>query len=257
MNLLLLAADDRWDGGWRVTGHRARHLIEVLKVEPGRSLRVGWIDGPVGTGTVVSVEPGAVQLTATAKAAAPAPGLSLVLAVPRPKMLKKLLPGVAAFGLRQLWLLRAWRTQPVYFRSPVLQPDSIRALLLDGMSQGRWTQLPRVHRVERFETFFEGPLPDGNRWVADPGAARDLCELDRVDGPVCVAIGPEGGWLPYEVSRFEASGFLPVRSGEAVLRTDVASVTLLAQADLLVRRSKLHGIGASPGPESKAPSPLC
>lgn len=237
MNLLLLHTEDRIDERfWQVRGPRCRHLRQVLGVQPGRRLRVGWLDGPLGIGTVQEVTEDRVLVSAEVTEPAPEPTLSLILAVPRPKMLKKLLPGVAAFGLRRLVLLRSWRTQPVYMTSPTLAADSVSAMLEDGMSQGRWTRRPEVLHVPRFESFFELATPETERWVADPNGETDVATLRSVGSPTSIAIGPEGGWLPYEVERFRAHGFVAVRSGTAILRTDVACIALLAQAALLQRR---------------------
>ena len=48
-------------------------------------------------------------------------------------------------------------------------------------------------------------------------------------------MGPEGGWIDYEVEKFVSRGFTPVSMGPRVLRTDTAVVALLAQLMVLER----------------------
>ena len=56
MNLILLEERDRVDASSvTLADARATHLLKVLRVTTGQTVRVGWIDGPLGTGTVESV----------------------------------------------------------------------------------------------------------------------------------------------------------------------------------------------------------
>jgi RsmE family RNA methyltransferase len=49
-----------------------------------------------------------------------------------------------------------------------------------------------------------------------------------------LAIGPEGGWTPYELDKLQACGFKLFGMGKRILRTDTAAVALLAQLAGLV-----------------------
>jgi RsmE family RNA methyltransferase len=56
--------------------------------------------------------------------------------------------------------------------------------------------------------------------------------------PICLAIGPEGGWNDYEVDRFIQAGFRAFSMGERILQVDTAVVALLAQIQLLLTLAK-------------------
>ncbi|MCK5849877.1 MAG: RNA methyltransferase, partial [Kiritimatiellae bacterium] len=45
---------------------------------------------------------------------------------------------------------------------------------------------------------------------------------------ITLAIGPEGGWTPFEMNLFEQQNFTPISLGHRILRSDTACVALLA-----------------------------
>ncbi|AKQ68058.1 hypothetical protein A176_004970 [Myxococcus hansupus] len=87
MNLLLLLDDDFLpDGTARLTGRRAQHAREVLRAEPGESLRVGRLGGLTGTGEVLENSAGVLHVRVTlTEPPPPRPGIDLLLAIPAPR----------------------------------------------------------------------------------------------------------------------------------------------------------------------------
>ena len=248
MNIILLHPEDaRGDDGARysVSDRRARHLREVLGADVTDEIRVGLVDGPLGTAEIVRRDDDGIELDCRWTEPAPRPWLDLVLAVPRPKQLRKLLPQITALGLRRLTFLRTWRVQRPYLGSPLLEAEGHADLIEEGLMQAGRTAWPGVRRFDRFEDFCADATARaarvGTRLLADPRAPTDLAERTTpLDTPTELVVGPEGGLLPYEVERLVACGFEAVRSGPAVLRTDTACVALVAQLDLLARRSSLR-----------------
>ncbi len=226
MNLLLLEPDELdTSGRATLSGRRLLHAREVLKAAAGESLRVGVLGGDVGVGTVVelSAEQLVLQVALTAKPPQ-RPGVDLLLAIPRPKALKKVLPAVASLGVGRVVLVNALKVEKSYFDSKVLAPDAVRALLLLGLEQAQDTHLPEVHLKERFRPFVEDEL-DGlfgagrPRWVCHPGP-RPPGLPPRA--PAVLAIGPEGGWIPFELELLAARGFTPLSLGPRTLRVETA-----------------------------------
>ena len=240
MNLILLTEADRVDGAhFRLTGPRAKHIAEVLGAEPGRALRVGLLEGPLGRGTVIATSPDSADLDCAFDAAPPPrPRTDLVLAIPRAKSLRKLLPEVTALGIDRLVLFRSWRVAKPYLTQAILDPAEYRPLLHDGLMQAKCTREPVVNVEPLFKPFVEDRLPEfaagAMKLVAHPGATMSLTSIRLAeDDRVVLAVGPEGGFVPYEVEAFRAAGFTAVSMGGRTLRVETACVALLAQIDLL------------------------
>jgi len=242
VNLILLSETDATGGGrYAVAGPRARHVREVLRAEPGRELRVGLLDGPLGRGRVIESTDAAAVLECEFDAEPPArPLVDLVLAVPRPKSLAKLWPEIAALGVDRVVLLRTWRVAKPYLTARALDPAVFRPLLHDGMMQAKTTREPRVTVEPLFKPWAEDRaaafVGDALALVAHPTAAAPLASARiAASQRVVVAVGPEGGFVPYEVEALETAGFRAVSMGERTVRVETAVVALLAQIDLLRR----------------------
>lgn len=237
MNLVLLEAEELdLRGGARLLGARARHMREVLGVVAGSEVRVGVIEGPRGVARVVRVDADAVELSCALHGEAPArPRVDVLMALPRPKVLKRLFAPLAALGLGRLWLTNAARVERCYFDSHVLREEVHRPLLLEGLAQARDTRVPEV-RVERalkpfVEDTLDGLAGDARRVLTDPVYRRsplDVALETNADRRVLLALGPEGGWSDYERDLFERHGFVGVGLGPRTLRSDTAVTALLA-----------------------------
>jgi len=226
VNLLLLRDEDfAGPDTVRLTGRRARHAHQVLRAARGESLRVGRLGGLLGTGEVLHAAPESLELRVTlADPPPPRARCDLVLAIPRPKALKKVLPAAASLGVGRIVLLNAARVEKSYFDSRVLQPAFIEELLVLGLEQARDTVLPQVLVRDRFRPFVEDELPslfpDARRLLPHPAAPEPMPRLGAEE-PVVFAVGPEGGWVPFEVELLGTAGFQPFTLGPRALRVEV------------------------------------
>ncbi|AKX51554.1 16S rRNA (uracil(1498)-N(3))-methyltransferase [Thiopseudomonas alkaliphila] len=233
MNLILLEPSDFIGPHQvRLTDRRWQHIQQVHQAKLGESLRVGLINGLMGLGTVTALDTTGVTLQIALSEPPPtALPLTLVLALPRPKMLKRTLQTIASMGVKRLILVNSYRVEKSFWQSPFLQAAAIREQLLLGLEQARDTVLPEVILEKRFKPFIEDRLPaltaDSLALVAHPGA-YPACPR-QLEQQVTLAIGPEGGWIPYEVELLTQAGFSPVQLGERILRVETAVPVLLAR----------------------------
>jgi len=233
MNLILLFKDDFIDENKvRLEGRRLRHILEVHRPVKGDELRVGLAGGLTGPGRITSITGDALEMEVTLINRPPASlPLTLILALPRPKVLRRVLLSVTAMGVKRIFLLNSYRVEKSFWQSPVLEPDNIRRQLILGLEQARDTILPEVFLRPFFKPFAEDEAPslikDTLPLVAHPGA-QGLCPSD-VRQPVTLAIGPEGGFIQYEIDKLTSCGFHAVHLGERILNIEAAVPGLISR----------------------------
>ncbi|GMQ52161.1 16S rRNA (uracil(1498)-N(3))-methyltransferase [Halopseudomonas aestusnigri] len=233
MNLLLLEETDFIDADHvRLSGRRLAHMLDIQQVGVGDTLRVGRINGLMGQGTVLELDKNSALLNVVLNEQPPAKlPLTLLLAMPRPKMFRRILQHCATLGVPEIILLNSVRVEKSFWQTPFLQPEVVRDNLLLGLEQARDTVLPAVRIEKRFKPFVEDSLPgiiDGRlALVAHPGNFP-ACPRG-IDQPLTLAIGPEGGWVPYEVDKLIEAGMQPVQLGDRILRVETAVTALISR----------------------------
>lgn len=168
------------------------------------------------------------------------PPVDLVVALPRPVMLRRIFTQAAPLGIARIVCIRTRRVERSYFQSPLLDSTAYRPLLRQGMAQAMVTWQPRVTIVPRFRQFVESVLPDllaatPLPLLFHPETADTLATVVQppLAGRVVAAVGPEGGWIAHEVETLLAHGFQSVTLGPRILRVDTAIAFIAGQLELL------------------------
>lgn len=233
MNLLLLLPEDLAAPDRAIlSGRRLAHVREVHRAQVGDELAVGLLGGAMGRGRVLRLDAGALELALVLDEAPPPKlPLSLVIALPRPKVLNRVVAAAASLGAGRIVLLNAWKVEKAYWSSPRLQPDSLRQQLLLGLEQARDTVLPELRLARLFRPFVEDELPEllagGTGLLAHPGPGETVPEV--LAAPLTLAIGPEGGWIEAEVRSLIKAGLRPLSLGPRILRTETALAALVGK----------------------------
>jgi len=233
MNLLLLEDSDfTSEHQVTLTGRRLKHLLEVQKTSTGDTVKVGLINGKMGTAEVIDLTPETVTLNVSLTEQPPVPlPLTLILALPRPKMLRRIFQTIATMGVKRLYLMNTWRVEKSYWQTPWLSDSAIREQLLLGLEQGCDTVLPKIIIKKRFKPFVEDELPNlisnTKALVAHP-AGTAPCPI-ALNQPTTLAVGPEGGFIDYEVTKLLEAGFESITLGNRILRVETAIPVLLSK----------------------------
>ena len=230
MNLVLLFEEDFVDDQLvRLTGRRRDHVINVHRGAAGDELVVGVSGGKIGRGTIVHADEAFLEMRVELdRDPPPAPDVTLILALPRPKVLNRVIAGVTSIGVKRIYLINAWRVEKSYWKSPRMSAGNLRAQSVLGLEQAKDTMLPLIEMRRLFRPFVEEELrPEGLALVAHPGAAQEAPRA--ITAPLTLAIGPEGGFIEQEIASLERAGFTPVSLGPRILRVETAVAALLGR----------------------------
>jgi 16S rRNA (uracil1498-N3)-methyltransferase len=233
MNLILLFQDDFIDNTIvRLQGRRLKHILEVHRASVGDELFVGVLNGQIGFGKVTLLNQTLLEMEVRLeRAPPPALPMTLILALPRPKVLRRVLRAVSSMGVKKIILLNCFRVEKSFWQSPFLSESSVKEQLLLGLEQARDTVLPEVLLRPLFKPFVEDEVPaliKGTRSLVAHPTATAPCPRD-IKRATALAIGPEGGFLPYEIDKLVACGFSPVQMGERILSVEIAVPALIAR----------------------------
>lgn len=232
MNLLLIEHDELPSSPTdllRLGGRRATHVREVLRADVGARIKLGVVDGPIDHATVVSVTSEHVDVTLDLENAAcpPRPRATIILAMVRPQIMKRTLQHLATLGVREILLVGSRRVEKSYFSQRLFDGDQYREHLKLGLEQAGDTWMPKLSIHPRFRPFIEDEAPQRlqdveHRVLAHPGEkSRSPRPLPR-GARAALAIGPEGGWIDYEVDRFIELGFVVTSLGPRILKVETA-----------------------------------
>ena len=252
MNCILLPAENIAHETAQINAvSQVRHVTQVLGAKVGESLKIGQIGGQLGTASIESITQDCIQLCDVQLTTAPPPKLELtvILALPRPKVLRRLIMDMTALGVRDIILINSYRTQKSYWQSPML--ERLDEFVLEGLQQGVDTIVPSIYLKKRFKPFVEDELAHlvtNGAIVAHPYSTQSFAHyikkrsLDSLSPaqpdlhmqpvyglPSLVCIGAEGGWIDYEIALLAAQGCTPVHIGPRILRTEAAVNALLGQ----------------------------
>jgi RsmE family RNA methyltransferase len=240
MNIVLLKEKDFISADRaRLSGRASTHIRNVLKVAVGDVLKIGRLNGELGQGAVRHLDSDIVELDCVFGQKPPRRSMvTLLMALPRPQTLKKVLLEASSLGLARFIFVRAHRTDNSYLQTKVLRDKNYLDYIHLGLEQSGDTLEPAlsVHRHFRrlLESELEPLIPSGSmKILADPEGATAIHKIRPKQGSVVLAIGPEGGWIAPERSLFQSCGFESVSLGQRILRVETATVGLLSQLSVL------------------------
>jgi len=245
MNLIIVTEKDIIDSGHiRLNDNRAEHIRSILKSSIGDPIEIGLLNGGICTAHVEIINEREIILgfkEFTTLASTSETDIDIICALPRPQTLKKVLITSAMMGVRNLYLIRANRVEKSYFHSPLLEKSNYNRFLREGLSQGRLTRVPVVNIYTRFKPFFEDTLPDiektcqskALKLLPDQEMRLNLVTVyKKPHKNIITAIGPEGGWVPFEIELMKNLGFKSFSLGNWTLRVENALTALMAQIEL-------------------------
>lgn len=226
MNLIIVEKSDFIDENIvRLKNRRLEHIKNIHRAECGDNLRVGQLGGKIGHGTILDINDSFVDLKLSLTEEPPkASNIQIILAMPRPKVFKRTLMDLTTMGIKNIYLIKTWRVEKSFFKTPNLLEENLKETMILGLEQGKDTVLPKVEIKSLFKPFIEDEIPNiisGTRAIVAHPTGLEECPRN-IDEKITLLIGPEGGLIPFEIELLKSQGFEAVTLGERILRVETA-----------------------------------
>ena len=232
MNIVLLEAEQTQSEFWKIDSPRQlQHLRQHVQLNAGDTLKVGIRNGQRYLTEVVTISEQHILLRPIQLEAVPAKlPVHLILALPRPKVLRRIIMDAVTLGVERISLIHSYRVDKSYWQSPFLQQLDDYVTL--GLEQAGDTIEPEIQLYQRFKPFVEDVLPtlisaEQPAYVAHPYAEQQMPYA--IQHPCSLIIGPEGGFIPYEVELLQKNGCQAMSLGNRILRTETAVSHILGR----------------------------
>ena len=210
---------------------RARHILDVLRRQPGDTFDAGVIDGPRGQGTLIAINDRELIFSFAATTLIPPPEpITLIVGLPRPQTARDILRDATTLGAGQLHFVRTEKGDANYAQSSLWSSGEWRRHAIVGAEQAFTTRLPLVTHGRALAEAVTAIEPGATRLALDnyeSPAALGATELPS-GAPLALAIGGERGWSAAERDHLRAHGFTFRHLGARVLRTETAAISALA-----------------------------
>ncbi|MDO4224156.1 MAG: RsmE family RNA methyltransferase [Acinetobacter sp.] len=238
MNMLLLDDDVELHSQYIVLKNKRQiqHVTDVLNAQVGEAIKVGWKNGERFVAEILALSVDQIRLSPQQQheqmaakhdihfAVQPPAKLpvTLILALPRPKVLRRVIQDSVSMGVEKIVICQSYFVEKSYWQSPILQQldDAIRT----GLEQAQDTIVPEIVFEKRFKPFVEDSLAqwitaDKPAFVAHPYAEQSLASQAQA---CFLVIGCERGFTPYEIDLLQRNGCQIRQFGQRILRTETS-----------------------------------
>jgi RsmE family RNA methyltransferase len=229
MNILLFEKKDlRPDNTVEISGLKARHIKDVLKLGKNDFLKTGEINGKTGLSKILAVNKDTIVIQPCHKNdPAPPLDLTLITALPRPKAARRIIYSAALLGIKKIYLINSSKVEKSYWQSPLIDEPEIKKQLINALEQSVDTLMPEVIQKKLFKPFCEDELPlileNSCAFLLDPYSDKEFPK-NPGRGHSVLIIGPDGGFTDYENRKITEAGAAPCYLGKRILRVETSVV---------------------------------
>ena len=232
-----------------LTGEQAVHLARVLRAQPGQLFDI-VANGFLHRAEVTEVRAGSNEQESEvlftlheeleADAALP---IHLLLAVFKFDRFEWAIEKATELGVARITPIFARRTEKRLALASAKRVERWRRIALESAKQSRRTDIPNIAdptplpaALARESAPLRILLSETEQSLSLAAALNEQHTTYNVQPLLALAIGPEGGWTPQEISLFTTHAWTPVTLGPRILRAETAAIAALAIASAVMQQ---------------------
>jgi len=220
-----------------LTGENSK-IIKARKNRPGEIITISDPNGDDYRGRITKINSESTKVFVFEKLPYPTESnieITLLQALPEKERMELIIQKATELGVTRIVPFKSAKSISLKEREEKQKkahhwPD----VALKASMQCRRAIIPRVENYSSFKkalTYSKGDDLKIILWEKEKkNKLRDIIEKGKVYRKICILIGPEGGFVQREVYLAKVNGFLPIKLGPRILRTETAaivSVTLI------------------------------
>lgn len=249
MNIILCSENDKKDDifFFGKDDERYLHITKILKLKTGDFFKAGIINSELGRAQIKDITEKRIifDFISTEKPH-PLYPLHLILGIPRPIQLKRLLKDVSTLGVSSIHLVGTVLGEKSYITSSLIANGEITKYLIEGASQAGSTLLPSYSIYSSLNKALGQEGKWGEDDVNDENIVRLLFDVEneemrynskdkiplicdsKGEKQIVLAIGSERGWARSERELFKKYNFATVTLGHRIMRCETATIAALS-----------------------------
>ena len=230
-------ADEVTQNRAALIGPHAEHLARVLRAQLGQEFDIATGDA-VRRGRITAISDTRVEFELAEEiSAAILPDLTLFLAIFKFDRMEWAIEKATELGVRRIVPVVTRRTDAHLASAASKRLERWQRLAHQASEQSRRPATPELSSPIKVT---EAVATSATTRILLTESETQHTLLDRLeshvpDSSLALAIGPEGGWTPDEITTFTTAGFLPASLGPTILRAETAAIAAVAIALALSR----------------------
>ncbi len=236
MRRFFISKDILSDGNAVITGNLFRHMAKVLRLKIGTKIILTDEEGARYSGLITTI--GRESLTVSVKSEVPeprretGPRITLYQGLPKGNKMEFILQKGTELGVFDIVPFVAGRSIPRLTKERENERlERWRRIVREAARQSNRPVFPDISPIKDFSEILGSSTQSAKLllWEKERsnGLKRILTDLP-VPESIAMMVGPEGGLTREEAESAIESGFIPVTLGDRILRTETASIAVLA-----------------------------
>lgn len=225
------------NGHAEIAGDDARHLTQVLRIEPGQIFEISDnVSAYLAQVEIARKAQVVFRVLETLPAPPPEIPVHLLVALIKFDRLELLLEKATELGVSSVQFIKAERSEKGLDKAAEKRIERWRRIAVEASQQSRRLHLPILHEPVRLRDALQTNATR-RLFLDEDRTGQPLLETVNTDAEsVALMVGPEGGWPDHERAEARAAGWQPVSLGDHILRAETAAIAALAIVNAALKR---------------------
>jgi 16S rRNA (uracil1498-N3)-methyltransferase len=208
----------------------SNHLVRVLRCKQGAAVTVFNGEGGEFSATLLNEEPKAANVIINSFVDIKRESslrITLIQGLSRSEHMDTTIQKATELGVTEIIPVVCERSANINRGRAGKKHERWHQIAISACEQSGRNLLPEIHHAATFEKAVNEVFAD-TRLVLDPAAENGLNSINTDIASICILSGPEGGLSEQEINTASDAGYIRIKFGPRILRTETAGPAAIA-----------------------------